>query len=326
MMTYELEAELAEVAKRELNETPLWRTECLQEMREILESQGSSEDRDLSDETLVRFLRSKKFDVSRSVAAYKNYFYIRAKHPDIFVIPELDSVEHVWRANIVGILPGRDKLDRGMMLGFPGRWDPDTQSLDTVFAALMMQLDHAIKDVRNQVNGIVLLADFRDVSLFQASHITPTYVRLITTIVQNSFPARFKGVYIINYPWYINTLLTLIRPFLSAKMSNRVNLIKNLDDLDRHFHHDALPEEFGGSQPLYSNEEWIRTVRGINSPSHSASSALSLTANQEVVSLTSNDDRSSQHENEEEEEEEWFDTLDYFPTKPTILPSRETTV
>ena len=77
---------------------------------------------------------------------------------------------------------------------------------------------------------------------------------------------------------------------------------------------------------MYSNEEWIRTVRGINSPSHSASSALSLTTNQEVVSLTSNDDRSSQHENEEEEEEEWFDTLDYFPTKPTILPSRETTV
>lgn len=190
---YELEAELAEVAERELNETPLLRTECIHEMREILESQGSYIDNGLSDETLLRFLRSKKFDVSRSVASYKNYCYMRARHPQIFVNPELDSVERVWRANIVGTLAGRDKLGRGMMLGFPGRWDPATQTLDTVFAALTMQLDHAIKDVRNQVNGIVLLADFRDVSLSQAYHITPTYVRLVTSLVQVRSISDKKG-------------------------------------------------------------------------------------------------------------------------------------
>lgn len=41
--------------------------------------------------------------------------------------------------------------------------------------------------------------------------------------VQNSFPARFKGVYIVNQPWYISILLSLLRPFLSEKMNNRVS-------------------------------------------------------------------------------------------------------
>lgn len=182
MTMYALEAELAEVAERELNETPLRRIQCLQEMREML--QVSYKDNDLSDEMLLRFLRSKKFDVSRSVAAYKNYFYMRAKHPYIFENYELDSVEHVWKANVVGVLKSCDKQGRGMMVGFPGRWDPATQTLDDVFRALVIQLDHAIKDVRNQINGIVLLADFKDVSLYQAAHITPTYVRLVTALVQ----------------------------------------------------------------------------------------------------------------------------------------------
>ena len=187
MTAYALDPDLAEVAERELNETPLRRTQCLQEMREILETQMGVEGESLSDEILLRFLRSKKFDVSRSVAVYKNYLYIRAKHPQIFKCPELDSVEHVWKANIVGVLADRDKLGRGVMIGFPGRWDPTAQSLDDIFTALVMQLDHAIEDVHNQINGIVLLADFKDVSLYQAAHISPTYVRLITTLVQVSF-------------------------------------------------------------------------------------------------------------------------------------------
>ena len=40
---------------------------------------------------------------------------------------------------------------------------------------------------------------------------------------QNAFPARFKGVYILNQPWYIDFLLVIIRRFLSEKMNERVS-------------------------------------------------------------------------------------------------------
>lgn len=43
---------------------------------------------------------------------------------------------------------------------------------------------------------------------------------------QNAFPARFKGVYITNQPWYISAILSLLRPFLSEKMNSRVSLTK----------------------------------------------------------------------------------------------------
>ena len=41
--------------------------------------------------------------------------------------------------------------------------------------------------------------------------------------VQNAFPARFKGVYIINQPWYMSVPLSIIRPFLSEKIKTRVS-------------------------------------------------------------------------------------------------------
>lgn len=41
-------------------------------------------------------------------------------------------------------------------------------------------------------------------------------------LLQNAFPARFKGVYVINQPWYMSIPLSIIRPFLSEKIKTRV--------------------------------------------------------------------------------------------------------
>lgn len=48
---------------------------------------------------------------------------------------------------------------------------------------------------------------------------------------QNAFPARFKGVYILNQPWYINFLLAIIRRFLSEKMNQRVSDYASTDSI-----------------------------------------------------------------------------------------------
>ena len=49
-------------------------------------------------------------------------------------------------------------------------------------------------------------------------------IQLLVYSMQNAFPARFKGVYIINQPWYMSIPLSIVRPFLSEKIKTRVRV------------------------------------------------------------------------------------------------------
>ena len=43
------------------------------------------------------------------------------------------------------------------------------------------------------------------------------------SLTQEAFPARFKGIHLINQPWYISILLTVIMPFMKQKFRDRVS-------------------------------------------------------------------------------------------------------
>ena len=43
-----------------------------------------------------------------------------------------------------------------------------------------------------------------------------------TVCIQEAFPARFKGIHLINQPWYISILMTILMPFMKQKLRGRV--------------------------------------------------------------------------------------------------------
>lgn len=51
--------------------------------------------------------------------------------------------------------------------------------------------------------------------------------------LQDCFPARIKGVHFIGQPWYVEAVLTLIKPFLKDKSKNKVTIFckKNLNEI-----------------------------------------------------------------------------------------------
>ena len=54
---------------------------------------------------------------------------------------------------------------------------------------------------------------------------TRTHTR---THTQEAFPARFKGVHVLNQPWYISIIMTIVRPFLKQKLKERVRELQNM--------------------------------------------------------------------------------------------------
>ena len=205
---HSLPPDLAEVARRELNETPAARTECLIQFRRRLtrnalcygmcsddggeedgyysaESSASSEEGVPDDRFLLRFLRSKKFDVQRSYAMYKNYHQFFRDHPELSLgLDDIEKIRHVWDAGVVGGLKERDAHGRGVLLTFPGRWDPALHSLEDVLRALVLQLEFMIASEETQVRGFVLVADFTDFSLYQMRSLKPWYFQTMSTLMQ----------------------------------------------------------------------------------------------------------------------------------------------
>lgn len=79
--------------------------------------------------------------------------------------------------------------------------------------------------------------------------------------LQDCFPARFKGIHFIEQPWYIETALTVIKPFLKDKTKQRIYVHgNNLSTLHDYVTKDILPAELGGEQPSYNPEVWLKTL------------------------------------------------------------------
>lgn len=193
---------LAEVARRELNETPAARTECLFQLRQRLQlSKHYSEEQNIVEEDdgtkeeavdasipddrfLLRFLRSKKFNVQRSYAMYKNYRLFFRDHPEIAAGLNPKAVRHVWDEGVLGGLKQRDLRGRSVIVTFPGRWDPASHALEDVLRALVLQLEYMIMSEETQVKGFVLLADFTDFSFHQMRSLKPWYIQTMATLMQ----------------------------------------------------------------------------------------------------------------------------------------------
>lgn len=198
---YSLPLHLAEVARRELNETPTARTECLTQLRRRLSQKLIYESSNVDkvsqtelckeDETIIpdsrfllRFLRSKKFDVQRSYAMYENYINFFRDHPDIVCGLDPKAVRHVWDAGVVGGLKMRDIRGRSVLVTFPGRWDPATHALEDILRALVLQMECMIASEETQIKGFVLIADFTNFSLYQMRSLKSWYFQTISMFIQ----------------------------------------------------------------------------------------------------------------------------------------------
>ena len=193
---YSLPPHLVEVARRELNETPTARTECLIQLRRRLPKkvvyEGDEKEIQKDDDGtfppdsqfLLRFLRSKKFDVQRSYAMYENYVKFFSDHPEIAYGLDPKAVRHVWDAGLIGGLKERDARGRSVLVTFPGRWDPATHALEDILRALVLQLECMIANEETQINGFVLVADFSNFSLYQMRSLNTWYIQTVSMLVQ----------------------------------------------------------------------------------------------------------------------------------------------
>lgn len=130
--------------------------------------------------------------------------------------------QHKWFLCFRILLP----LDGGIILI---RWsdvNPKEIPFETVLKVSLMVFDISLYE--NQyylISGHRVIEDFNHFPTSYIQQVTPTVSKKILLTVQKGYPLRLKGLYAINVPSFMKTIIeSLAKPFLSKKLYNRVRL------------------------------------------------------------------------------------------------------
>jgi len=73
-----------------------------------------------------------------------------------------------------------------------GKWSPDIESLDELFCTGFLYMEQVLKSsIENQVNGIVVVADFKNYGLNHVRNTSPFRFRQMLSYIQVNFFTYF---------------------------------------------------------------------------------------------------------------------------------------
>ncbi|XP_056290749.1 clavesin-1-like [Pseudoliparis swirei] len=260
-----LSADATEKARQELNENPDTLHQDIQQVRDMIVSRPDIGFLRTDDDFILRFLRARKFDPAETFRLLAQYFQFRQQNLDMFQSFKVDDpgIKRALMDGFPGVLETPDQHGRKILILFASNWDQSRNSFTDILRAILLSLEVLIENPELQINGFVLIIDWSNFSFKQASKLTPTILKLAIEGLQDSFPARFGGVHLVNQPWFVHAMFTIIRPFLKDKTRKRIFLHgNNLNSLHLLLQPEFLPSEFGGTLPPYDVGIWARTLLG----------------------------------------------------------------
>ncbi|XP_077518320.1 alpha-tocopherol transfer protein-like isoform X2 [Amblyomma americanum] len=209
----------------------------------------------MDDAFLLKFLRSRKYNVEATVENIQKYFKVRKEAPEIFddFLPSAMLYDDICRKNkLAAVSRQRDASGRGVVLFRAGPWDSSICTMNEYVRACLILIEWLILDEDIQKQGLVLVLDNNGVGFEHLTHLTPFFMKKLVHITEKCFPVRVKAIYIINESVVFDALYAITRPFMGAKLVERIHLIGyELNKLLGVVPADVIPEEAGGTFESY---------------------------------------------------------------------------
>lgn len=264
---YSLPPDVQEKAKLELNEEPEEIASKIEEFRKSIEESSNSDTPPLiqldDDAFLLRFLRAKKYRQGDALKQYLNYCKYRITYPEIFDGLCFEKVRYLFETGAIGIFDAKTVGGHPVVIFFPRRIDISQQSiLNDVCGAYLLLMEKLIEQPETQVNGVMAIENWEGVGFMELVKYQVVAHRessKLLQLLQEAFPARFKGFWTVKEPWFMDLLYAVIKPFLSQKIKDRVRFLgEDFSQLYELIPKDQLPEEFGGTAPPFTGEAAIK--------------------------------------------------------------------
>ncbi|CAD5126565.1 DgyrCDS14660 [Dimorphilus gyrociliatus] len=249
-MSYEckLDAKTVKKAENELFETKEKREECLKELREKLKKNTQLVCPIDEDRFLLKFLRARKFNTERAEELIIKYYTIRGSNPKFCSKVYPSMMEDIIVKNMACVLPGRTEDGCAVYIFRPGKWDPAVHDISCLFKMHLLSLEWIIESFEDiQVHGVKIVGDLSDMGWNHVKNFSREYAGLVTSLFQDGFPARVKGMNIVNEPSFFGYLFAIVKPFMKSKFLSRMHFhAYDLHSLHNSIPKSILPEHLGG--------------------------------------------------------------------------------
>ncbi|NWQ69234.1 TTPA protein, partial [Neopipo cinnamomea] len=238
-----------------------WVRSAVAELRQRAEAEpGQRWPQPLSDAFLVRFLRARDFHMDLAWRLLKNYQKWRIECPEISADLKPSSVLGLLQAGYHGVLRSRDPHGSKVLIYRIGQWDPNLFTAYDAFRVSLITSELIVKEIETQRNGVKAIFDLQGWQFAHAFQITPAVAKKIAAVLTDSFPLKVRGIHLINEPLFFHPVFTLIKPFLTEKIKERVYMHGNnyMQSLTEHFPISILPLEYGGQEVSFEElaKEW----------------------------------------------------------------------
>lgn len=217
----------------------------------------------LTDSFLLRFLRARDFNLDLAWRLLKNYYKWKAECPELSADLHPGSILSLLKAGYHGVLRSRDPNGSKVLIYRIAHWDPKVFTAYDVFRVSLITSELIVQEVETQRNGVKAIFDLEGWQFSHAFQITPSVAKKIAAVLTDSFPLKVRGIHLINEPVIFHAVFSMIKPFLTEKIKERIHMHGNnyKQSLLQHFP-DILPLEYGGEELSMEDicQEWTNFI------------------------------------------------------------------
>lgn len=213
-------------------------------------------------------LRQSKWDAERALERVQALVAFAATHPELF--KELRAAEFTGQAELgmVSHLPTRTSrgetvlLVHGEKLGALAK----AYSMHEILRYSVFYMMHLMHDQETQANGMIVVESLENYPLFALNAVrgaSPASFRASFEWL-GACPGRLRGIFACRQPWFIGLLLGIVKPFLSKKLRDRINLYGRDTDAmlaDAGLTPDQVPPEYGGTLQGFDPSWYLASIR-----------------------------------------------------------------
>lgn len=242
-----LNDDLQRKAREELNEVPARMHKDLQALKIWIEEQPHL-CANTDDQFLICFLRGCKYSLEKAKKKIDSYYSFKTKFPEFCNVTNVDSarLREIFRSGYVSVTKSSIKLlliglsssaflylptplhNNGPRIVLVRLSSAEMFSLEEVLAVNHLLQDIAMLEDDNAViNGLVMIADHKEISLSHILQATPTYLKKWITYNHESIPLRVKSIHFLNAPKIFDIVYNTAKPMLPLKQQDRVRKANN---------------------------------------------------------------------------------------------------
>ncbi|XP_055609353.1 retinaldehyde-binding protein 1-like [Uranotaenia lowii] len=208
---------------------------------------------------LLRFLRTRKFNHIAACENLERYLAMNQNFPRWF--QKLDTTES-WVQEMIDdwpLLPlGCDAQGRVVFLIKFSNFNVERFKNTHQIRLMMMILATLWEEEALQVAGGIFIFEDTGLTMSHLAQWSITDIKSFINCVNHSLPLRIKEIHAVNLPRYAVTVADLCLSFASAKLKQRVQCHRTMDDLAKVMDLALLPKEFGGTRTVKDLKQDLR--------------------------------------------------------------------